>query len=112
MKNFLLLFLTIFVASNVYASFPVKRNNNSNSNSLIIEDTNSSASNYSMTAVAGDNQTVAVLLCFFLGALGVHRFYLGDTVIGVIQLLTLGGLGVWVFIDFIRLLIGDLGPGW
>ena len=112
MKNFLLLFLTIFVTSNVYASFPVKRNNNSNSNSLIIEDANSSASNYSMTAVAGDNQTVAVLLCFFLGALGVHRFYLGDTVIGVIQLLTLGGLGVWVFIDFIRLLIGDLGPGW
>ena len=98
MKNFLLLFLTIFVASNVYASFPVKRNNNSNSNSLIIEDANSSASNYSMTAVAGDNQTVAV------------QFYLGDTVIGVIQLLTLGGLGVWVFIDFIRLLIGDLGP--
>ena len=89
----------------------MKRNNNSNSNSLIIEDANSSASNYSMTAVAGDNQTVAVLYVFPWST-WVHRFYLGDTVIGVIQLLTLGGLGVWVFIDFIRLLIGDLGPGW
>lgn len=112
MKNFLLLFLTLIITSNVYGSFPIKRNSNSNSNSLIIKDNNSSISNNSLTAVAGDNQTVAVLLCFFLGAIGVHRFYLGDTLIGVIQLLTLGGLGIWSLIDFIRLLTGDLGPGW
>ena len=110
MKNLLFLLLTFIITSNVYASFPVKRNNNSNS--LVIKNDNSSISNNTLTAVAGDNQTVAVLLCFFLGAIGVHRFYLGDTLIGVIQLLTLGGLGVWTLIDFIRLLIGDLGPGW
>ncbi|WP_219464582.1 TM2 domain-containing protein [Nonomuraea rhizosphaerae] len=50
---------------------------------------------------------VAVLLCFFLGALGVHRFYVGKVGTGILQLITLGGLGVWVLIDFIMILIGN-----
>ena len=37
---------------------------------------------------------VAFLLCFFLGALGVHRFYVGKVGTGVVQILTLGGLGI------------------
>ncbi|WP_433518288.1 TM2 domain-containing protein [Nonomuraea sp. CA-143628] len=49
---------------------------------------------------------VAVLLCFFLGALGVHRFYVGKIGTGILQLITLGGLGVWVLIDFIMILVG------
>ncbi|WP_233589192.1 TM2 domain-containing protein [Gynurincola endophyticus] len=61
-------------------------------------------------AGGGKSQLVAVLLCFFVGALGIHRFYMGYTTIGIIQLLTLGGCGVWALIDFIRLLIGDLQP--
>lgn len=52
----------------------------------------------------------AVLLCFFLGGLGIHRFYLGYTWQGVVQLLTLGGCGIWVLIDFIRILMKDLKP--
>jgi TM2 domain-containing membrane protein YozV len=52
----------------------------------------------------------AVLLCFFLGALGIHRFYLGYTWQGIVQLLTLGGFRIWALIDFIRILIGDLKP--
>ena len=52
---------------------------------------------------------IAALLCFFLGGLGIHRFYLGYTTIGVIQLLTGGGCGIWILIDFIRILMGDLG---
>lgn len=58
----------------------------------------------------GKSQLVAVLLAFFLGGLGIHRFYLGYTWQGVVQLLTLGGLGIWALIDFIRILIGDLKP--
>ena len=58
---------------------------------------------------AGTKKWVAAfLLCWFVGILGIHRFYLGYTWQGVVQLLTLGGLGIWVFIDWIRLLINDL----
>lgn len=56
------------------------------------------------------SQLTAALLCFFLGGLGVHRFYLGYTWIGVIQLITLGGCGIWALIDFIRILTGNLTP--
>lgn len=58
----------------------------------------------------GKSQLTAVLLCFFLGGLGIHRFYLGYTWQGIVQLLTLGGLGIWVIIDFIRILTGSLQP--
>ena len=38
------------------------------------------------------SKLTAILLWFFLGSLGIHRFYLGYTLIGVIQLLTFGGI--------------------
>ena len=58
----------------------------------------------------GKNQLVAALLAFAIGVLGVHRFYLGYTWQGIVQILTLGGLGIWALIDFIRILTGDLQP--
>ncbi len=48
--------------------------------------------------------TNTFLLCWFLGAYGVHRFYVGKKLSGVIQLCTLGGLGIWTFVDLISLL--------
>ncbi len=48
----------------------------------------------------------AFLMCFFLGCLGVHRFYVGKIGTGVAQLLTLGGLGIWAFIDLIMIAVG------
>jgi TM2 domain-containing membrane protein YozV len=58
----------------------------------------------------GKAQTTAALLAFFLGGLGIHRFYLGYTWQGVVQLLTFGGLGIWAIIDFVRILTGSLQP--
>ena len=49
----------------------------------------------------------AILLCFFLGTLGVHRFYVGKVGTGLLQLFTIGGLGLWTLIDFIMLVSGN-----
>lgn len=48
----------------------------------------------------------AFLLCFFLGVFGVHRFYVGKIGTGILQILTLGGLGIWALIDLIMLIVG------
>ena len=60
------------------------------------------------SSVESDNKgLITILLCWFLGCFGAHRFYTGHTTIGIIQLLTLGGCGIWMLIDFILILLGD-----
>lgn len=54
---------------------------------------------------AGDKDwTTTLLLAIFLGTIGIHRFYTGHTAIGLIQLFTLGGCGIWTIIDIIYIL--------
>lgn len=67
-------------------------------------------SSLSNKALSQEIDWVAFILCFFLGGLGIHRFYLGYPLIGVLQILTLGGFGIWILIDLIRIITGDLGP--
>jgi TM2 domain-containing membrane protein YozV len=52
------------------------------------------------------SRLAALLLCFFLGVFGVHRFYVGKIGTGVAMIFTLGGLGIWVLIDFIMIVVG------
>jgi TM2 domain-containing membrane protein YozV/ribosomal protein L40E len=48
-----------------------------------------------------------LLLCLFLGEFGIHRFYTGHTGIAVVQLLTLGGCGIWALVDLIMIIVGS-----
>jgi len=58
----------------------------------------------------GKSQVIALILVLVVGGLGIHRFYLGYIWQGVVQLLTLGGCGIWALIDLIRIITGDLKP--
>ena len=58
----------------------------------------------------GKSQVMALILVLLVGGLGIHRFYLGYTWQGIVQLLTLGGCGIWSLIDLIRIITGSLQP--
>ena len=49
---------------------------------------------------------ITLLLCIFLGALGIHRFYVGSNKSGLVMLLTVGGCGIWTLIDLIMIVTG------
>ena len=60
-----------------------------------------------MSRVKSDKSWIAaMLLCFFLGYLGVHRFYVGKIGTGILWLLTGGLFGVGLVIDFLIILCG------
>lgn len=61
-------------------------------------------------AGAGKSQLIALILVALIGGLGIHRFYLGYTWQGIVQLLTLGACGIWTLIDLIRIITGSLQP--
>jgi hypothetical protein len=90
-----------------YASFPVQRTTTNNTTTTVVqkEELTSPAA-----AAGGKSQIMALILCALVGGIGIHRFYLGYTWQGVVQLLTLGACGVWTLIDLIRIITGDLQP--
>lgn len=122
-KKFLLaLTLGVATLTATYASFPVEReevkqevvSEKTMANDIKKEPTKGTTiekkSSPAAAPTSGKSQLVALLLAIFVGGIGIHRFYLGYTTQGIIQLLTLGGCGVWSLIDLIRIITGDLKP--
>ncbi len=56
--------------------------------------------------VSDRSRLAAALMAFFLGWLGVHRFYVGKTGTGILMVMTLGGFGIWATIDLIMIHAG------
>ncbi len=65
-------------------------------NSLSLENTSFNTSNKS--------KITTLILCIFLGFLGIHRFYTGNFLLGIIYFFTFGLFGIGVLIDFILIL--------
>ncbi len=119
---FLICFVSAFTMSR--ASFPVQKNELKELAPVVapteqIEQASPVASDVQKSTPAapapaagpnGKSQLVALLLAIFVGGIGIHRFYLGYTGIGIIQLLTAGGCGIWALIDLVRIITGDLQP--
>ena len=58
--------------------------------------------------MSNKSKSTTFLLCYFLGGLGVHRFYLGKLITGVLMFLTGGGLMIWWLVDLYRIIKGRL----
>lgn len=61
------------------------------------------------TAIAGSNKSrlVALLLCVFLGGIGIHRFYVGKVGTGILYIFTAGLFGIGTLVDLIMIAVGS-----
>lgn len=60
-----------------------------------------------MQFVSPKSRTTALLLCIFLGGLGIHRFYVGKAGTGILWLFTAGVFGIGALVDLIMIICGS-----
>lgn len=61
--------------------------------------------------ISPKNKMVTLLLCFFFGVWGVHRFYVGKIGMGILYFFTAGLFGIGWIIDLILILTGSFEDG-
>ena len=62
--------------------------------------------NSCVVEVSKKNRAIALILCMLFGWLGLHRFYVDKHGTALAMMLTLGGFGLWYFIDFVMISAG------
>lgn len=76
--------------------------------SIVINNSNQNQNTNSIPAYAANlkpkNKWVALLLWFFLGIVGGHKFYEGKIIMGIFYIFTLGFFGIGLIIDFFKIL--------
>ncbi len=55
-------------------------------------------------SISFQDPTIVLIVSFLAGYLGIDRFMIGDTGLGVAKLLTCGGLGIWAIIDLFMIM--------
>jgi len=88
----------------------VKELKNDNDKNIIINNNNTASSSATATIInhivggRQKNKWVAFFLCLFTGWLGIHKFYEGKILMGILYILTLGLFGIGILVDLIILL--------
>jgi len=59
-------------------------------------------------SISPKDKGVLILLATWFGVFGIDRFYRGQVGLGILKLITLGGLGIWALIDGILYMVGGL----
>jgi TM2 domain-containing membrane protein YozV len=111
-KTILTLMFMALTMNVAFASFPVQRQARPSSSVSEIS-VNSDEEDEIITPMMGTekSQGIALILALVLGLLAAHRWYLGRPwPFNIIFIFTLGGFGIWLLVDIIRIITGDLGP--
>lgn len=74
---------------------------------VIINNTNTNTNAFGHIPISPRSRLVAFILCFFVGFLGVHRFYVGKVGTGILYLFTAGLFGIGALVDAIMILCGS-----
>lgn len=78
-----------------------------NSGGIMMAGENYSSEGRAQVPVSEKSKAVAALLCFFVGLLGIHRFYVGKIGSGLLWMFTGGLLGIGAIVDFFVILFGS-----
>lgn len=108
----ILTLLVLLVSINVtFASFPVQRQAKPAASQTELSVTDEDEEIITPVFASEKSQGIALILALTLGLLAAHRWYLGTPwVYNIFFIFTLGGLGIWLLIDIIRICTGDLTP--